>query len=147
RGKQHIDSDVHHNHNVANTTSDVLFHTALTDRARSIFAGNIAVEPGAQKTDAYQACRNLLLSDRARADAMPKLEISANDVRCTHGATFATYDRDQQFYLRSRGLTKSEAEHLLVTGFYQEVYGRLEREDLVEWLAGELEPVLSQALG
>lgn len=147
QGRQHLDTDALHYHNVAHTTSDVLFHVALTGRARSVFAGNIAVAHGAQKTDAYQRNRNLLLSDKARADAMPKLEISANDVRCTHGATFATYDPNQQFYLRSRGLTKTQAEHLLVTGFYQEVYGRLEHEELVGWLNEQMEKVLAQALG
>lgn len=146
-GRQHLDTDALHYHNVANTTSDVLFHVALTGRARSVFSGNIWVAHGAQKTDAYQRCRNLLLSDKARADAMPKLEISANDVRCTHGATFATYDPNQQFYLRSRGLTKTQAEHLLVTGFYQEVYGRLEHEELVTWLDEQMEQVLAKALG
>lgn len=147
QGRQHLDTDALHYHNVPQTTSDVLFHVALTGRARSVFSGNIWVAHGAQKTDAYQRCRNLLLSDKARADAMPKLEISANDVRCTHGATFATYDANQQFYLRSRGLTKAQAEHLLVTGFYQEVYGRLEHEELVAWLDEQMEQVLDKALG
>ncbi len=146
-GRQHLDTDALHYHNVKNTTSDVLFHVALTGRSRSVFSGNIWVAEGAQKTDAYQRCRNLLLSEKARADAMPKLEISANDVRCTHGATFATYDPHQQFYLRSRGLTKTQAEHLLITGFYQEVYGRLEHEELVTWLDEQMEQVLSKALG
>lgn len=127
-GRQHYDIDAQQNHRVGNTVSDVLFHIALTDRARSIFGGNILCEPGAQRIDGYQQNRNLLLSDKARADSMPRLEIEANDVRCTHGASFSTYDADQRFYLQSRGLSAEESEQLLVTGFFSEVLGRLEHE-------------------
>lgn len=76
----------------------------------------------------------MLLSDKARADSMPRLEIEANDVRCTHGASFSTYDADQRFYLQSRGLSASESEQLLVTGFFSEVLGRLEHEAAQEYL-------------
>jgi len=147
QGRQHYDMDAQQNHRVGNTVSDVLCHVALTDRARSVFAGNILCEPGAQKIDGYQQNRNLLLSDQARADSMPRLEIEANDVRCTHGASFATYDGDQRFYLQTRGLTAFEAERLLVTGFFAEVIGRLEHEVVGEWLATRLEDKMSRALG
>ena len=87
----------------------------------------IRVDPGAQRTDAFQESRNLLLSDGAHADAIPGLEIEANDVRCTHAATVARLDAEQIFYLMSRGLTRAEAEHLLVGGFLEVIAGRLER--------------------
>lgn len=146
-GRQHFDVDTLHNHLVANTASDVLFNCALNDRSRTIFTGNIFVAPQAQKTDAYQKSRNLLLSDKARADAMPKLEILANDVRCTHGATFTTYDRDQQFYLQSRGLKDADARRLIITGFFQEVIERLEGPELVDWLAGLMQEKMEASLG
>lgn len=146
KGRQHFDIDCQQNHRVGNTVSDVLFHVALTGRSRSVFAGNILCEPGAQKIDGYQQNRNLILSDKARADSMPRLEIEANDVRCTHGASFTTYDPGQRFYLQSRGLNKEEAERLLVTGFFAAVVERLEHPPLVEWLLGQLEGQLEIAL-
>lgn len=147
QGRQHYDVDAQQNHRVGNTVSDVLCHVALTDRARSVFAGNILCEPGAQKIDGYQQNRNLILSDKARADSMPRLEIEANDVRCTHGASFSTYDADQRFYLQSRGLTAYEAEHLLVTGFFAAVVERMDHEGVAQWLAAKLEDKMQAALG
>lgn len=147
QGRQHYDLDAQQNHRVGKTISDVLCHVALTDRARSVFAGNILCEPGAQQIDGYQQNRNLLLSDKARADSMPRLEIEANDVRCTHGASFATYDADQRFYLQTRGLTAFEAEHLLVTGFFAEVVERLNHEAVGVWLAEKVEAKMAAALG
>jgi Fe-S cluster assembly protein SufD len=108
----------------------------------------IKVDPGAQQTDAFQESRNLLLSKRAHADAIPGLEIEANDVRCTHAATVARLDEDQLFYLQSRGLTRAEAERLLVGGFLEVIAGRLEgspflRDIVSAALQRELEIVLS----
>lgn len=146
-GRQHYDLDIVQNHRVGDTVSDVLCHIALTGKARSVFSGNVLCEPGAQKIDGYQQNRNLILSDKARADSMPKLEIEANDVRCTHGATFTTYDRDQKFYLQSRGMTSFEAERLLVTGFFQEVIERTGQECVVEHLAELLARRMEKVLG
>jgi Fe-S cluster assembly protein SufD len=145
-GRQHFDCDVMHNHLVPHTSSDVLFNVALTGRARSVFMGNIMVARGAQKTDAYQKNRNLLLSQKARADSIPRLEIGANDVRCTHGATFSTYDRDQEFYLQTRGLSAAQARSMIVHGFFQEVIERLSGQELVEWLTGLMEQKMDSAL-
>jgi Fe-S cluster assembly protein SufD len=145
-GRQHYDIDVQQNHRTSNTVSDVLFHVALTDRSRSIFGGNILCEPGSQKIDGYQQNRNLMLSDKARADSMPRLEIEANDVRCTHGASFSTYDQDQKFYLQSRGLNQAEAEQLLVTGFFSAVLDRLEHETAAEWLEGLMTEKMTHVL-
>lgn len=147
QGRQHYDIDAQQNHRVGSTVSDVLCHVALTDRARSVFAGNILCEPGAQKIDGYQQNRNMLLSDKARADSMPRLEIEANDVRCTHGASFSTYDPGQRFYLQSRGLTKFEAERLIVRGFFTEVAERLDHELAAEWLDQKIEAKMTAALG
>ena len=147
QGRQHYDIDAQQNHRVGKTVSDVLCHVALTDRSRSVFAGNILCEPGAQQIDGYQQNRNLLLSDKARADSMPRLEIEANDVRCTHGASFSTYDAGQRFYLQSRGLTAFEAEHLLVTGFFAAVVERLDHDAVGEWLGEKLEAKMAAVLG
>ena len=147
QGRQHYDVDAQQNHRVGNTVSDVLCHFALTDRARTVFAGNILCEPSAQKIDGYQQNRNLILSDKARADSMPRLEIEANDVRCTHGASFSTYDADQRFYLQSRGMTAAEAEHLLVTGFFAAVVERMDHEAVGNWLSEKLATKMAAALG
>src|SRR5213079_1968713 len=109
------------------TASDLLYKNALDDRARTIFGGLIRVEPHAHFTDAYQKVRNLLLSDDAEANSMPGLEILADNVRCTHGATSGQIDEDQLFYLRTRGIPIKVAQRLLVTGFLDEVILRLDR--------------------
>ena len=122
---QHFDHHTLQLHAQPHAASDLLFKGALTDRATSVFRGLIRVEPGAQLTDAYQTNRNLLLSDRANAIALPSLEIEADDVRCSHGATIGQVEDGQLFYLMSRGLTRAQAERLLVLGFFDEVIGRI----------------------
>ncbi len=117
-------------HQAPNTKSDLLYKNALRDKARTIFSGLIVVDPDAQKTDAYQSNRNLMLSEEAEANSLPGLEIQANDVRCTHGATSSRIDPEQEFYLQSRGITKAMADELLTFGFFEEVLNRLENEEL-----------------
>jgi Fe-S cluster assembly protein SufD len=117
-------------HQAPNTKSDLLYKNALRDRAKTIFSGLIVVDPDAQKTDAYQSNRNLMLSDDAEASSLPGLEIQANDVRCTHGATSSRIDPEQEFYLQSRGISKAAADELLTFGFFEEVLNRLESEPL-----------------
>jgi Fe-S cluster assembly protein SufD len=124
-GDQHLDHDTQQNHMAPNTTSDLLFKGAVRDRSRSVWQGMIYVAPGAQKTDGYQANRNLVLSPQARADSIPGLEILADDVRCTHGATVGKIDADQVFYLRSRGIPYAEAERLIVEGFFDPIMQRI----------------------
>lgn len=121
-------------HQAPNTKSDLLYKNALLDRARTTFSGLIVVDPDAQKTDAYQSNRNLMLSDDAEANSLPGLEIQANDVRCTHGATSSRIDPQQMFYLEARGITPAKARELLVFGFFEEVLNRLEHEGLHESL-------------
>ena len=117
-------------HQAPNTKSDLLYKNALLETAKTIFSGLIIVDPDAQKTDAYQSNRNLVLSDGAEANSLPGLEIQANDVRCTHGATTSRVDPEQMFYLQARGITPVYARELLVFGFFEEVLNRLESEEL-----------------
>jgi Fe-S cluster assembly protein SufD len=111
----------------------------LKDKARSVYQGLIQVAVGAQKTDAYQANRNLLLSDQARADSIPGLEILANDVRCTHGATLGRIDAEHLYYLMARGLPPVEAQRLIVEAFFEPVIERIPLESVRERLRGEIE--------
>jgi Fe-S cluster assembly protein SufD len=144
-GTQHLDYDTFQEHMAPSTTSDFAFKGALRDTARTVWRGMIRVEEGAQKTNAYQENRNLLLSKTAHADSIPGLEILANDVRCTHGATLGQVDREQLFYLMTRGLTRAEAERLIVRGFFQDVLDRVELEPVREALATALEARIPQA--
>jgi len=124
-GVQHLDHDTHQNHLAPNTTSDLFFKGALKDSSRSIWQGMIYVAPGAQKTDGYQSNKNLVLDKEARADSIPGLEIMADDVRCTHGATVGKIDPAEVFYLNSRGIPKDEAERLIVEGFFDPILQRI----------------------
>jgi len=144
-GSQHLDYDTFQEHIAPSTTSDFAFKGALRDNARAVWRGMIRVEEGAQKTNAYQENRNLLLSKSAHADSIPGLEIMANDVRCTHGATLGQVDREQLFYLMTRGLTRAEAERLIVRGFFQDVLDRVELEAVRDALAAALESRIPQA--
>lgn len=129
-GIQHLDHDTQQNHLAPSTTSDLLFKGALVDRSRSVWQGMIYVAPGAQKTDGYQANRNLILSKHARADSIPGLEILADDVRCTHGATVGQLEQEPVFYLMSRGLPRHDAERLVVDGFFAPIMERIPFEDV-----------------
>jgi Fe-S cluster assembly protein SufD len=144
-GKQHLDYDTFQEHIAPSTTSDFAFKGALRDTARTVWRGMIRVEEGAQKTNAYQENRNLLLSKTAHADSIPGLEILANDVRCTHGATLGQVDREQLFYLMTRGLSRAEAERLIVRGFFQDVLDRVELEPVRVALAAALEARIPQS--
>jgi Fe-S cluster assembly protein SufD len=138
-GDQHLDYDTFQEHIAPNTTSDFAFKGALRDAATVVWRGMIKVEKDAQRTNAYQENRNLLLSDKAHADSIPGLEIEANDVRCTHGATIGQVDRDQLFYLMARGLPRGEAERLIVRGFFTDLLSRIELEPVREALGEALE--------
>lgn len=122
---QHFDFHTLQHHAAPNAHSDLLFKGALTDRANSVFRGLIRVDKGAQLTDAYQTNRNLLLSPDSKATTLPSLEIAADDVKCSHAATAGQVDEHQLFYLTTRGLTREQAERLLVFGFFGEVLARM----------------------
>ncbi|OIR06471.1 FeS cluster assembly protein SufD [mine drainage metagenome] len=134
QGGQEFDQRTLQTHQAPNTSSNLLYKNALLDQARTIFSGLIIVEPDAQKTDAYQSNRNLMLSDEAEANSLPGLEIQANDVRCTHGATSGRIDAEQEFYLQSRGIPRKLADELLVAGFFEEVLEKVESESIREAL-------------
>jgi Fe-S cluster assembly protein SufD len=146
-GRQHIDFDTTQEHAAPNTTSDLAFRGVLHGRSTAVWKGNIIVDPGAQKTDAFQESRNLLLSKRAHADAIPGLEIQANDVRCTHAAAVAQVDPEQLFYLRSRGLRLDVARRLVIEGFLSALVERFEAGPVRERLADALERRLELILG
>jgi Fe-S cluster assembly protein SufD len=138
-GVQHLDHDTQQNHRAPNTTSDLLFKGALVGRSRSVWQGMIYVAPGAQKTDGYQANRNLLLSPQARADSIPGLEILADDVRCTHGATVGQLETEPVFYAMTRGLPRAEAERMVVDGFFAPVLERIPFERVRDRFRGVID--------
>jgi Fe-S cluster assembly protein SufD len=147
RGRQHLDFDTLQEHAAPDTTSDLAFRGILADRSSAVWRGMIKVDPGAQRTDAFQESRNLLLSKRAHADAIPGLEILANDVRCTHAAAIAQIDREQLFYLRSHGLSEADAKRLVIEGFLQALVERFEEGPVREAVGAALERRLEAVLG
>ncbi len=148
-GRQHLDFRALQDHVAPHCSSDLLCKGALTDEARSIFSGTVAIRPNAQKSDAFQTIRNMVLSEKARAMSVPNLEIEANDVRCGHAASDGPVDPDTLFYIQSRGVPFAEAEKLVVTGFFQEVLDRVTLADVKEALeatiAAELEREVEKA--
>ena len=141
---QHIDYDTFQLHQAPDTTSDFAFKGALRDTSTAVWRGMIRVEPDAQKTNAYQENRNLMLSPTTHAVPIPGLEILANDVRCTHGATVSRVDREQLFYAMARGLSHADAERLILRGFFQDVLDRIELEPVREALSEALEARIPQ---
>ena len=138
--------DTTQEHAAPNTTSDLAFRGILQGRSSAVWKGNIIVDPGAQKTDAFQESRNLLLSKRAHADAIPGLEIQANDVRCTHAAAIAQVDPEQLFYLGSRGLPPDVAKRLVIEGFLSALVERFEEGPVRKVLGDVLERRLALIL-
>jgi Fe-S cluster assembly protein SufD len=134
--EQEFDARTLQDHISPHTASDLLYKNALDDRARCTFGGLIRVEPHAHFTDAYQKVRNLLLSDDSEANSMPGLEILADNVRCTHGATSGQINEDEMFYLHSRGIPTKVAQRLIVTGFLNEVIQRLDQPSIADYLRG-----------
>jgi Fe-S cluster assembly protein SufD len=130
--EQHFDHRSIQDHVAPNCTSDLLYKGALRDRSRAVYSGWVHVRPDAQKTDAMQTSRNIVLSEHAKADAIPNLEIEANDVRCGHAASVGPVDEDTIFYLTSRGIPRAEAERLIVSGFFQEVLDRVKVDEVRE---------------
>ena len=133
-GRQHLAYFTRQDHAAPHTTSDLLYKGGLKDQSRVVWKGMIRVEKDAQRTDAYQKNDNLVLSDSARADSIPGLEIEANDVRCTHGATAGRVDEDMIFYAQARGISRETAIRLIVEGFFANVYDRITLEPVRETL-------------
>ena len=141
-GDQHFDHETLQDHISPHASSNLLFKGALFDRGRSVFRGVIRVHPKAQRTDAYQTNRNLILSDQARADSLPNLEIQADDVRCSHAATVGQLDEEEIFYLLSRGIPKDEAVRLVIFGFFGEVLDQLPDDAVRKQLVAIIEKKL-----
>ncbi|HET7419669.1 MAG TPA: Fe-S cluster assembly protein SufD [Candidatus Dormibacteraeota bacterium] len=138
-GEQFFDFHTLQDHRVGNTRSDLLFKGALSGTARTVYAGLIRIEKHAARSDAYQANRNLVLSDHAKATSIPMLEIDNNDVRCTHGATVGPVDPEHLFYLRSRGIPEATAKRMLIQGFFGDVLDRIPFEHARKLVESELE--------
>lgn len=134
QGKQQLTYNTLQHHQAPDCRSDFLYKAALQDQSRTVWRGMIAVDPIAQKTDGYQRNDNLLLSDHARADSIPGLEILADDVRCTHGSTSGKVDEELIFYAQSRGFTRKEAVRMIVTGFFQQIFDRITIDSVREAL-------------
>jgi Fe-S cluster assembly protein SufD len=144
-GTQHLDHQTLQDHIAPHASSNLLFKGALMDTGRSVFRGLIRVHPNAQRTDAYQTNRNIILSPGARADSLPNLEIAADDVRCSHAATVGQLDEEEIFYLQSRGISKTEAMRLVIFGFFGEVLEQLELEGVRKELVTAIERKLYAA--
>jgi len=143
---QHLDYDTTQEHAAPNTNSDLAFRGVLAAGSTAVWRGMIKVDPGAQQTDAFQESRNLLLSPEAHADAIPGLEILADDVRCTHAAAIAQVDKDQLFYLTSRGLSEAEAKSLVIEGFLEALVERLAEGPVRDEISAALESRLAEIL-
>ncbi|HEY9786773.1 MAG TPA: Fe-S cluster assembly protein SufD [Candidatus Obscuribacterales bacterium] len=133
-GHEHFSFNTIQDHIAPDTRSTINFRVALKESASSVYLGTIRVAKEAQKTDSYQSNRNLLLGQEARADSIPKLEILADDVKCSHGATVGPADREQIFYLMSRGLSALEAEELVVSGFFRQIIESCPQEGIRAWI-------------
>jgi Fe-S cluster assembly protein SufD len=145
-GKQHGDTTILINHRAAHCNSNQFYRSLLTDEAHGVFQGKVHVFEGAQKTDGYQLSNAILLSDKAVMDTKPELEIYADDVKCSHGATTGQMNEEPLFYLRSRGLSEKEARLLLIRAFVDEVVDKIEDEKLKAQIEKDVEAWLAQAL-
>ncbi len=143
RGRQHLDYETFQDHQAPNCTSDLLYKGTFMDRARSVWRGMIRVAIGANGTDAYQVNNNLLLDRRARADSIPGLQIEANEVRCTHAATAGQIDKEQLFYLKSRGVPAPVAQRIIVEGFFEQVLQRIAAEPIERRLRKAVDAALA----
>lgn len=139
RGRQHLEIYSKTQHIAPHTTADILVKGTAQDRAKTIFQGMIRIEKSAQQTESYMANHNLVLSEKAHADSIPRLEIEADDVKASHGASIGQVDKEQLFYLRSKGLDAEAAERLLVEGFYEEIFGKIPLGPIRELMRTNLE--------
>jgi Fe-S cluster assembly protein SufD len=146
RGEQHVDNHTTLEHASSHCPSHELYKGILADRAKAVFNGRIIVRPGAQKTDAKQSNRNLLLSDDALVHTRPQLEIYADDVRCTHGATVGQLDDDALFYLRARGIGADEARSILIYAFASDIFDRIRHAPLRDRLESEMMTMVGEVL-
>ena len=144
--RQHLDYDTLQEHAAVDTFSNLAFRGVLADRSTAVWRGMIKVDEGAQRTDAFQECRNMLLSTDAHADAIPGLEILADDVACTHAAAIAQVDKDQLFYLNTRGLGDGDAKAMVVEGFLEALVERLTEGPVRDEISSLIEKRLEEIL-
>jgi Fe-S cluster assembly protein SufD len=144
RGRQHMDSHTLIDHATPHCTSEELYKGVLDDEGRGVFSGRIIVRQDAQKTDARQANRNLLLSEKAMIDTKPQLEIYADDVRCTHGATIGRIDETALFYLRSRGIAEADARDILSYAFASDTVQKVGSDAMRDWLDSHIQSLLAR---
>lgn len=137
-GRQHLDLDTQQNHNAADTVSDLLYKGALKEKSRTVWQGMIKALPDAQRIDGFQANRNLMLENSARADSIPGLEIEADDVRCTHASTIGKLNENEVFYLMSRGIPQKKAVEMVVEGFFDPIMQRIPVEGVRERIFGRI---------
>lgn len=142
-GSQHFDHRSEQDHAAPNGTSDLLYKGALRDESRAVYSGWVHVRPGAQRTEAMQTNRNIVLSENAKADSIPNLEIEANDVKCGHAASVGPVEAETLFYLMSRGIPEKEAERLIVFGFFQEVLDRITLAEVRDQVSSAIEAELA----
>jgi Fe-S cluster assembly protein SufD len=133
-GSQEFDQRTLQSHVAPHSRSDLLFKNALMDKARTIFSGLIIVEEDAQQTDAYQTNNNLMLSEAAEANSLPGLEIKANDVKCSHGATTGRIDESELFYFLARGIPRQKAQELMIFGYFEEIVEKLDNPELADYV-------------
>ncbi len=144
-GDQIVDQRTLQNHKAPHATSDLLYKNALYGKSRSIFSGLITVDKEAHFTDAYQTCRNLLNSDEAEATSLPGLEINADQVKCSHGATSGPISDEELFYLKARGITDSESRKLIIEGFLAGVLERFGNSEVLDTLVARIDEKLERA--
>lgn len=143
-GKQHVDFHTSVDHLKPDCSSQELYRGILTDRARGVFNGKVIVHQDAQRTDAQQANHNLLLSRHAEVDTKPQLEIFADDVKCSHGATIGQLDDRMLFYLRARGIAEHQAQRMLTHGFAQQIIDSLKHDEIAQEISSIVEEWLPQ---
>jgi Fe-S cluster assembly protein SufD len=143
-GRRHADLHLHVRHQAPAGSSRINYRGLADDHGRAIFDGHVEVGRAARGADAWQSCRGLTLSPQAEVDAMPRLEIYADDIKCGHGASVGSLDRDALFYLQSRGIDLDMARHLLIQGFAAEVLGLLDSAHLRGWLMPRLLTALAR---
>jgi Fe-S cluster assembly protein SufD len=143
-GDQHFDHRALQDHVAPSCSSNLLYKGALRERSKAVYSGWVNVRPGAQKTDAFQTVRNIVLSEEAKAASIPNLEIQANDVRCGHAASDGPVEEEMLFYLQSRGIPRDEAERLIVFGFFQEVLDKVMLREVREGLSSAIEAELAR---
>jgi len=143
-GSQEFDQRTLQTHIAPHSRSDLLFKNALLDKARTIFSGLIIVEEDAQQTDAYQTNNNLMLSEDAESNSLPGLEIKANDVKCSHGATTGRINESELFYFLARGIPRKKAQELMIFGYLEEIITKLGNEELAKYVRSSMQKKFSE---